>query len=387
MVFVKGETMHRAVPHLVWWYVGLLALWSHGQSAPGGTGGTPKSDTVSGFVDAEYRPLVPHRLLALMHAPQVHEELQWTDEQILRLEAFFAKLDGPWFRARILPPAQQFQELDRIEGLARDWLRQNATASQRQRLQQLEWQALGVRMLLRQDIAQPLKLSSGQQSQFAELAKGVDQAQQALQTATTKGKPSNDLIEAAQRATQAERKAVTTLLQPDQQRRIGEITGPAFDTQQLQRIYPMAPELIPGSEWFNSEPLTLESLRGKVVLVHFYAFQCHNCQANFGIYRRWHEKLREQGVVVIGIQTPETQPERDLTAICKAATDNRLEFPILMDLKSENWKAWGNTMWPTVYVIDKKGYLRHWWQGELNWQGATGDQTIERIADDLLKEP
>jgi peroxiredoxin len=94
-----------------------------------------------------------------------------------------------------------------------------------------------------------------------------------------------------------------------------------------------------------------------------------------------------QGVVVIGIQTPETQPERDLTAICKAATDNRLEFPILMDLKSENWKAWGNTMWPTVYVIDKKGYLRHWWQGELNWQGATGDQTIERIADDLLKEP
>jgi hypothetical protein len=58
-----------------------------------------------------------------------------------------------------------------------------------------------------------------------------------------------------------------------------------------------------------------------------------------------------------------------------------------MDLKSENWKAWGNTMWPTVYVIDKKGYLRHWWQGELNWQGATGDQTIERIADDLLKEP
>jgi peroxiredoxin len=242
-------------------------------------------------------------------------------------------------------------------------------------------------MLLRQDIAQPLKLSSGQQSQFAELAKEVDQAQQALQTGTTKGEPSNDLIEAAQRATQAERKAVTTLLQPDQQRKIGEITGPAFDTQQLQRIYPMAPELIPGSEWFNSEPLTLESLRGKVVLVHFYAFQCHNCQANFGIYRRWHEKLREQGVVVIGIQTPETQPERDPTAICKAATDNRLEFPILMDLKSENWKAWGNTMWPTVYVIDKKGYLRHWWQGELNWQGATGDQTIERIADDLLKEP
>ncbi|HAC90510.1 MAG TPA: hypothetical protein DCF63_07725 [Planctomycetaceae bacterium] len=62
------------------------------------------------------------------------------------------------------------------------------------------------------------------------------------------------------------------------------------------------------------------------------------------------------------------------------------EFPVLIDLKSENWNAWGNTMWPTVYVIDKKGYIRSWWQGELNWQGATGDKSIENLVDELLAE-
>lgn len=116
----------------------------------------------------------------------------------------------------------------------------------------------------------------------------------------------------------------------------------------------------------NSKPLTLKELRGKVVLVHFYAFQCHNCHANFEIYRRWHDQLRSKGVEVVGIQTPETPTERDPAAVKSAAAERKLEFPILVDLESKNWAAWGNTMWPTVYVIDKNGYIRHWWQGELN---------------------
>ncbi len=154
----------------------------------------------------------------------------------------------------------------------------------------------------------------------------------------------------------------------------------------LKRIYPMAPEFAAGTEWFNSQPLTLESLRGKVVLVHFYAFQCHNCHANFAIYQRWHKQLKDKGVVVIGIQSPETSQERDPEAVRKAAADRGLEFPIIMDTEMKNWNAWANTMWPTVYVVDKRGYLRHWWQGELNWQGATGDQTIEQVVESALAE-
>src|SRR5690606_34428722 len=118
-------------------------------------------------------------------------------------------------------------------------------------------------------------------------------------------------------------------------------------------------------------------LRGKVVVIHFYAFQCSNCHANFPIYRRWHQEWADKDVVLIGIQTPETQPEHELKAIRAAAKEKELKFPIVADLKADCWKSWGNTMWPTVWVVDKHGYLRVWWEGELNWQGATGDKTIE----------
>ncbi len=69
-----------------------------------------------------------------------------------------------------------------------------------------------------------------------------------------------------------------------------------------------------------------------------------------------------------------------------AAKKDGFKFPVLIDLKHENWNAWSNTMWPTVYVIDKRGYIRFWWQGELNWKGATTDKTIEKVVDRLLME-
>lgn len=322
-------------------------------------------------VSSELRSLVPHRLLALLHAPEVHQELGLSSEQVEKLEAWFAKVDGPWFRARILPPEKQFPVLDRLESETLEWLQVNFDSQQNRRLRQLEWQSLGARMILRNDFARELNITADQQRQFAEVAQSTDAA------AKNGTQP---------QAVQRENQSVQSILKDEQRRRFNSVVGETFDTQKLQRIYPMAPELVPTATWFNSKPLTLESLRGKVVLVHFYAFQCHNCQANFNIYRRWHEKLQEKGVVVLGIQTPETPAERDPNAVCKAATDEKLNFPILIDLESKNWDAWGNTMWPTVYVIDKRGYIRHWWQGELNWQGATGDQTIEKVVDLALAE-
>ncbi|MCU0707708.1 MAG: redoxin domain-containing protein [Pirellula sp.] len=325
----------------------------------------------SPVVSQEYRSLVPHRLLALLHAPQVHEELGLSSNQVRELEAWFQKVDGPWFRSRILPPEKQLPEMDRLESETRDWMQVHFDSKQILRLTQLEWQSLGPRMLLRNDFARELNVTTDQQRQLAEIAKETDTAPKNGQQPQT---------------TQRENQSVQSILKDEQRRRFASVVGATFDTQKLQRIYPMAPELVPTSTWFNSKPLTLESLRGKVVLVHFYAFQCHNCQANFNIYRRWHEKLQEKGVVVLGIQTPETPAERDPKAVCKAATDEKLNFPILIDLESKNWDAWGNTMWPTVYVVDKQGYIRHWWQGELNWQGATGDQTIEKVVDIALAE-
>jgi len=64
-----------------------------------------------------------------------------------------------------------------------------------------------------------------------------------------------------------------------------------------------------------------------------------------------------------------------------------MRYPILVDLDKKNWNAWGNSMWPTVYLIDKKGYVRSWWQGELNWKGAGGQKIMANRIAELLAEP
>ena len=121
--------------------------------------------------------------------------------------------------------------------------------------------------------------------------------------------------------------------------------------------------------------------------MNFSSFQCHNCHANFEHYNRWYQEFSSDEVVVLGIQRPETALERDVAAVRAAAKDRGMEYPIMIDLESKNWDAWANTMWPTVYVIDQNGYLRHWWQGELNWQGATGDKLISDLVRKLIKKP
>lgn len=338
-------------------------------------------------VSSEYRSLVPGQMLALLHASEVQQELKLNSKQVTELESLFAEIDGSWFRLRNQSQQQQLPLLDSLNQRVHSWLAEHVTNEQRERLRQIELQAQNVRMLLRNDVALELKLESRQQERFAGFARSTDAAQAALQKAIITGEPGDELQSKAKAAAKAEQDTVRKVLKPEQTQRLQKMLGESFDTSKLKRIYPMAPEFVPVEDWFNSGPLTLKELRGKVVLVHFYAFQCHNCHANFEIYRRWHDQWHEKGVVVIGIQTPETSQERDPAAVKSAAAERKLEFPIMVDVASKNWEAWGNTMWPTVYVVDKNGYLRQWWQGELNWKGATGDKTLEQVVAQLLAEP
>ena len=338
-------------------------------------------------VSSEFRSLVPRQTLPLLHAPEVQQELKLNAKQVTELESLFAEIDGPWFQLRNLSEQQQLPILDSLDQRVHSWLAEHVTNEQRERLRQIELQAQNVRMLLRSDVALELKLESMQQERFAKLARSTDAAQSALQKAVMSGEPGDDLQAKAKTAAKAEQDAIKKVLKPEQLQRLQKMLGESFETSQLKRIYPMAPEFVAVEDWLNSGPLTLKELRGKVVLVHFYAFQCHNCHANFEIYRRWHDQWREKGVVVVGIQTPETSQERDPAAVKSAAAERKLAFPILVDVASKNWDAWGNTMWPTVYVVDKHGYLRQWWLGELNWKGATGDKSIEQGVEQLLAEP
>ena len=331
------------------------------------------------------RDLIPQHLLGLIHAPEVHRELGLSRQQVEQLETLFGKIDGDWFRSRNLPVDKQRAQIVELEKIVLQWFDEHGTERQRKRLAQLEMQAQSMRILLRPDLAKKLSMTSDQVDRMAELAIATKNIKQRLRAATLRDQATDSLREEVAAVVKAEQDGLQTVMKPEQLKTLDRVLGKPFDTSQLKRIYPMAPELIPVEDWINSPPVTLKSLRGKVVLVHFYAFECHNCHANFDHYRQWHQKYGDD-IVVLGIQTPETPAERKPDAVRQAARERNLEFPILVDLDSANWKAWSNTMWPTVYVIDRDGYLRHLWQGELNLKGAAGDQAIENLIDELRQE-
>jgi peroxiredoxin len=327
-------------------------------------------------------PVVPQTLLKLIHAQQVQQELGFQVDDAALLAAL-REVDGAWWRSRNLPEEKQQavvvglekQLLTRLEGvLGKD---------KNKRLREIEAQAQGYRSLLRPGIAKAVGLSEAQNRDVREICFETDRLASSFAVSKRVDAEAQQELLAAR---EGEEKKLRELLTSGQQVALAKLVGEPFDTQGLQRILPLAPELIDSGEWAGGEPTTLAGQKGKVVLVHFYAFQCHNCVANFDHYNRWHETLASRGVSVIGIQTPETAAERDIALVRKAAKEKGFGFPVLIDTENKNWDAWGNTMWPTVYVVDRSGYIRTWWQGELNWQGATGDKSIEELVDQLLEE-
>jgi hypothetical protein len=86
------------------------------------------------------------------------------------------------------------------------------------------------------------------------------------------------------------------------------------------------------------------------------------------------------------VHTPETEGEKVVESIRKSARQYGLEFPIAVDGGLKNWQAWSNNIWPAVYLVDKKGNVRYWWYGELNWQGSDGEKFMREKIVELLAE-
>lgn len=328
---------------------------------------------------------VPQVILSLLHSPQVQAELGIEGARLDQLEQLFAKVDGDWWRARNLPPAEQRVAITQVEKTVKTWLSGAIAREKLLRLADLERRAQGGRVLLREDVAEVVGLEPVQSEKILAAARATESAAAALGRVFQTGGGQGDLEKAAlQAARQRELKLPGDLLSEEQQKEWRRLVGAPFDTVTLDRIYPMAPDLAPSDTWINTKPLTLADLRGKVVILHFYAFECINCQRNLPIYAEWHRAFADKGVVVIGVQTPETEAEQDSGKVIAAAKEAGIEYPVVFDGDSATWKAWGNTMWPTVYVIDQRGYLRVWWQGELNWQGAKGEEVIRTAVEKLL---
>lgn len=118
-----------------------------------------------------------------------------------------------------------------------------------------------------------------------------------------------------------------------------------------------APELSGGGAWLHSDPLTLEGLRGKVVLIDFWTYGCINCQRTLPYVQAWWEQYKDQGLVIIGVHTPEFAHERELANVQAAAQRLGVTWPVVQDNEMRIWRAYRNNYWPHFYLIDKQGNI------------------------------
>lgn len=141
-----------------------------------------------------------------------------------------------------------------------------------------------------------------------------------------------------------------------------------------------APEFV-SATWLNSPSLRIAKLRGHVVLVEFWTFGCYNCRHVEPYVKAWHQRYASEGLVVIGVHTPESDYERDHERLEQYVRDRQLAYPVVLDDDFAMWTRYGNGAWPSLYLIDKRGVIQYAHVGE----GRYG-QTEQRIQE-LLAEP
>jgi thiol-disulfide isomerase/thioredoxin len=140
------------------------------------------------------------------------------------------------------------------------------------------------------------------------------------------------------------------------------------------------PPLDSTNGWLNSQPLTKNGLRGKIVLINFCTYTCINWQRQLPYVRSWAAKYKDHGLVVIGVHTPEFSFEKNPGNVRRAIKEMNVDFPILIDSDYANWRAFNNEYWPALYFADAEGRIRHHVFGEGEYEES------ERITQELLAE-
>jgi len=324
----------------------------------------------------------------LIHEPAVVEQLHLTADQRTRFFEVRDRWDLRFFPLRNQKPDVSRPAFTSLVAEIRDAMTQILDERQQRRLQELEFRRHGTDSFLFPEMDPVLKLTDLQKEKIRSI---VAETREALKRATDKAreeKTDPKLLEGRLRTLKIneQRKVLDRLTQQQRDGWKGML-GEPFDVDTLGWASYRTPDLIDSGEWVNTEGVTSESLRGKVAIIHFYAFGCINCIHNYPAYLDWQSRYRGRDVVILGIHTPETKAERDIEEVKKKAAAEKFEFPVLIDVESKNCDAWGNSMWPTVYLVDKAGRLRFLWPGELNWKGATGEAQIRKHVEALLAEP
>ncbi len=140
------------------------------------------------------------------------------------------------------------------------------------------------------------------------------------------------------------------------------------------------PPLSGAEQWFNSQPLTPEALKGHVVLIDFWTYSCINCLRTLPYIRAWADRYKDSGLVVIGVHTPEFAFEKEADNVQRAVKELNITYPVALDNDYGIWKAFGNQYWPSDYIVDSTGRIRHRHLGEGKYEET------EKHIQELLKE-
>ena len=125
-------------------------------------------------------------------------------------------------------------------------------------------------------------------------------------------------------------------------------------------LYPRAPELAGIAGYVNVEQgFTLESVKGKVVLVDFWTYSCINCIRTLPYLTAWHEKYKDKGLVIVGVHTPEFEFEKDPENVKRAVEKHGIEYVVVQDNDYATWRAYRNRFWPHKYLVDAEGFVRY----------------------------
>src|SRR5918997_6925683 len=137
------------------------------------------------------------------------------------------------------------------------------------------------------------------------------------------------------------------------------------------------PSLDGATEWLNSEPLRPDELRGRVVLVNFWTWTCINWLRQEPYVRAWADAYRDDGLLVIGVHTPEFSFEHELDLVRQATQDRGIDYPVALDNDYKVWSAFANHYWPALYFVDADGVIRDQYFGEGRYEGS--EHVIQRL--------
>jgi len=137
----------------------------------------------------------------------------------------------------------------------------------------------------------------------------------------------------------------------------------AAQNQRGARIGQPAPE-VTGGPWINSEPLSLNGLRGRVVLVEFWTYGCINCNNVIPQLRDWHTRYEGTGLTIVGVHSPEFLWERPFDRVTAAVRERDIRYAVVQDNDFAIWKRFGTWAWPTAVLVDRRGVIRYTHIGE-----------------------